>query len=58
MLDALKQKTGEEITKSWAEHRANGWAEPVPNAKRSEAEIESEYGNNFFVCVMNVTVDV
>ena len=27
-LDALKQKTGEEIIKSWAEHRANGWADP------------------------------
>ena len=27
-LDALKQKTGKEISKSWAEHRSNGWAEP------------------------------
>ena len=23
-LDTLKQKTGEEISKSWPEHRANG----------------------------------
>ena len=28
-LDVLKQNTAEEITKNWAEHRANGWAEPL-----------------------------
>ena len=57
-LDALKAKVAEEISKSWAKHRACGWADPVPAAKRSEAEIESDYGNNFFLCVMNVPVDV
>ena len=57
-LDALKQRMAEEISSSWAEHRANGWADPVPAAKRSETEIESDYGDNFFVCVMNVPVDV
>ncbi len=57
-LDALKHKVAEEISKSWAEHRANGWADPVPAAKRSETEIESDYGDNFFVCVMDVPVDV
>ena len=57
-LDALKAKVAEEISKSWAEHRASGWADPVPAAKRSEADIESDYGNNFFLCVMDVPVDV
>ena len=57
-LDALKQKVAEEISKSWAEYRAKGWADPVPAAKRSETDIESDYGDNFFVCVMNVPVDV
>ena len=57
-LDALKAKVAEEISKSWAEHRACGWADPVPAAKRSEADIESDYGNNFFLCVMNVPVEV
>ncbi|CAL5219308.1 g1116 [Coccomyxa viridis] len=57
-LDALKHKVAEEISKSWAEHRASGWADPVPAAKRSETEIESDYGDNFFVCVMDVPVDV
>lgn len=28
-LDVLKQKTAEEITKSGAEHRSNGWADPM-----------------------------
>lgn len=57
-LDALKQKMSEEITKSWAEHKSSGLADPVPPATRSEKEIESDYSNNFFVCVMKVPVDV
>ena len=28
-LDALKQNTAEEITRTWAEQRANSWAEPL-----------------------------
>ena len=48
----------QEIAKSWEEHRVNGWPEPKPAPKRSEAEIESDYNNNFFLCVMNVPVDV
>lgn len=57
-LDALKQKMTQEITESWAEHRSKGWAYPVPGPKRSEQEIESDYGNSFFLQVMNVPVDV
>ena len=56
--DELKAKMAQEIAKSWEEHRTNGWPEPKPATKRSEAEIESDYDNNFFLCVMNVPVDV
>ena len=57
-MDQLKKKLVAEITQSWAEHRQNGWADPVPSACRSEQEIESDYTNDFVVCVLDIKVQV
>lgn len=57
-VDQLKSKLVAEITKSWAEHRQQGWADPVPNARRPEADIESDYANDFVVCVLDIKVQV
>lgn len=57
-MDQLKNKLVADITNSWAEHRQNGWADPVPNPRRSEADIESDYSNSFVIAVIDVTVDV
>ncbi|BDA41931.1 hypothetical protein COCOBI_02-7290 [Coccomyxa sp. Obi] len=57
-MDQLKNQLVAEITKSWAEHRQEGWADPVPQPRRSEQEIESDYTNDFVVCVLDVKVQV
>lgn len=57
-MDQLKNQLVAEITKSWAEHRLEGWADPVPQPRRSEQEIESDYTNDFVVCVLDIKVQV
>lgn len=55
-LDDLKKELAAAIKESWAEHRAEGWPEPVPNPRRPEAEIEAEYSRTFVICVLDVEV--
>lgn len=57
-MDQLKNQLVAQITKSWAEHRQEGWADPVPQPRRSEQEIESDYTNDFVVCVLDIKVQV
>ncbi len=57
-MDQLKNKLAADISKSWAEHRQNGWADPVPNARCSEADMESDYSDHFVIAVIDVTVNV
>jgi hypothetical protein len=57
-MDQLKKKLVAEITESWAEHRRNGWTDPIPNPRRSEKDIESDYANDFVIGVIDVTVEV
>lgn len=57
-MDQLKKELTEEITKSWEEHRANKWPDPVPQPRRTEAEVEADYTDDFVICVMEVTVSV
>lgn len=57
-MDELKKELSEEIMKSWGEHRANGWPDPVPQPHRTEAEVEADYTDDFVVCVLDITVSV